>query len=437
VIAADGMSAPDDQRAPVRDPAAFETALTQARRSRDEVLATATAERLVDALGHAAHQWRVPNHPRRLKTAAAIERATGWSRGMIETGIDFVFSAVNEASLRTLVESEAGGGTAISPPARTRRRGPDVIYQALAGNVPGQGIPAIVAALLAGSVLVVRDSARQPALTSAFRATIESVDPLLARMIIPVQWRHDGESRALESAIVAAADRIELSGSDETIAALARRYASERPARFALHGSRLSVGIVPAGADPAASADGFAVDVAMYEGRGCLTPHGIYVEGDAGRADAFAEQLAQALERTETRWPRARGSTTDEVLRRRFLDEAEILALGSPGCRCLTGPRGAWCVSVIAAADTIAGPGGRCVRVVPVASLANFAARSQLPLAAIGVPGGETALDSLVRARLEGTGASIILAAGRMQAPPIHWRQDGLQRLGDLLEPHA
>ena len=41
----------------------------------------------------------------------------------------------------------------------------------------------------------------------------------------------------------------------------------------------------------------------LFEQRGCLSPHHVFVVGDAGQARGFAARLARALERLERRLP--------------------------------------------------------------------------------------------------------------------------------------
>jgi acyl-CoA reductase-like NAD-dependent aldehyde dehydrogenase len=416
----------------------FEARLENAQRARRIVWEDVGAGRVIDALVDAAADWLDHEYAPRTGVVTAISKVTGWHPEMVATGLDFIFSAVTRDELHGLVREEAGSLETLSPPASRRRVGPSVVYHALAGNVPGQGIPPIVTCSLACSVLVVRDSRRQPALTDAFRESLGRHEPLLADMVVPVTWPHGPASPGIEAAILAAADRVELHGSNATVHALADRYRTLRPTPVTMHGARVSIGWVGADASLEVAADGFALDVAMYEGRGCLTPHVILVEGSPTRTVSFADALAISLDTLAERWPRARGSVEEEAARRRFLDEAEIAALASDDERVLVGRDAAWAVRIGPASRVEPGPGLRCVRVFPASSRreAVSAARASLvPVAAVGIADGCDA-DSTLRTHGEAfapVGDCALLPAGRMQAPPITWRQDGCRRLGDLL----
>jgi acyl-CoA reductase-like NAD-dependent aldehyde dehydrogenase len=404
----------------------FTAATTAAEHYRRDFVATYSSERVVTALVRAAADWLRTDEPLRGFAIGEIARTTGFHRDMVATGIDFIFSAVTADGLQRLAGAERS----------TRETTPGTIFYALAGNVPGQAIPAIARALLAGSIAVVRDSERQPVITAAFRETLRRHEPALAAMVIPVAWSHRSGDRALESAVIKAAARVELYGSDRTVADLDARYRTDASGICELHGARVSAGLIPAGTDLVQAARGFAVDVAMYEGRGCLTPHVILVEGDGSRASEFTDALGRELAECEARWPRPRGTVEEERERRQFIDRAEMRALAAPpdrssADRCLIGPSGAWCVHQSSDPTITPGPGLRCVRVAAVADRAAAIAAlgaAKPPLAGVGVggaPDGDrtSATDyATLPMELRAAGATLVWPAGRMQAPPIDLR---------------
>jgi acyl-CoA reductase-like NAD-dependent aldehyde dehydrogenase len=405
--------------------------LVSAKRCRRDVIASYSTDRIVAALVNAASEWLDPEEPLRLLAIDEVARATDFHRDMVATGIDFIFSAVTANGLERLARAEG-------------EQAPRAVFHSLAGNVPGQGVPAIARALLARSIVILRDSERQPVITAAFRETLRRHDPVLAAMVLPVTWSHRSGDRGLERVVIEVAERVELYGSDPTVGSLAARYQAAGVARCELHGARVSAGLVLPRADVAQAARAFAVDVVMYEGRGCLTPHAILVEGDCARASEFAEALAIELAAFEARWPRARGSVEEETARRRFIDDAEMQTVAAADAedraeQCLLGPKGAWCIRRTSDSAVTLGPGMRCVRVARVADHTRGIAALRAvkpPLAGVGVAGAtrhdgttgvdDTALDSALR----GAGATLVCPAGRMQAPPIDWRPQGRPSYG-------
>src|SRR5438552_39684 len=103
-----------------------------------------------------------------------------------------------------------------------------------------------------------------------------------------------GGDLAREDAALGRAEVVVATGSDATLAALVPRLGR----RLIAHGPRWSVAVVERAA--AAEVDAIALDVALHDQRGCLSPHAVYVTGDAR---GFAERLAAALDAAAVRLP--------------------------------------------------------------------------------------------------------------------------------------
>jgi hypothetical protein len=442
------------------DASSLDASLARAKAARARVVERTSNAEIVAAICATARTWREQADPRRRSTIAELARSLSMSEAMLDRGLDDLFASIDERAMADLL-AEADNPDALERAVDGRRLlGPPAVFHLLAGNVPGLAIPAIVASMLSRSICIVRDSERQPALTCAFVSSLAEHAPDLGAMIVPVAWRAgDDGQRALERAVARAVSRVELYGTDATLGRLAPRFA-ETAAEVVERGARLSVGLVAASLDADSTildrwASGFADDVVMYEGKGCLTPHAIVVEGDAACALAFAERLGAALDRVERRWPRYRQSLAEETARRAFIDSSEVSSLAS-GKRVLRGAGDAWCLHAAPAAAPAAGPslgpGLRCATVVAAPDrdhVLKWLARAQTPLAGVGLATdpkagarsgarvGPAAAGTPSRAQLERAlrdlGATLVCEPGRMQAPPLTWQQDGRRRLGDLL----
>ncbi|HTQ25457.1 MAG TPA: acyl-CoA reductase, partial [Candidatus Binataceae bacterium] len=231
-------------------------------------------------------------------------------------------------------------------------------------------------------------------------------------------------------------------GDDASIAALTARAASAGARPLAGFGSRLSGAllVVAPGARPSAAeaaADGLARDVTLFEQRGCLSPHHIFVAGGAGAARRFAAHLARALARLERRLPApqrlplgAAASIRALCERARWRALAERAGRGDVGL--WEGPRMAWTVIYDAAAAFSASPGYRTVFVSELERADELgsrlgAAAGRLEAFALAAP-----LDVRERlaAELRRLGATYVCDPGRMQSPPLDWPHGG----GAMLE---
>jgi hypothetical protein len=282
----------------------------------------------------------------------------------------------------------------------------------LASNVPALAVPAIALSCLAGSAVVVKSGHRDPLSAPAFQRALAAVDPALAATVATVAWPRDP---ALDDVLLDAPLAM-LTGQDATVDALAARATG----RVLGHGTRYGLLLIDTSApvDYAAAAR----DVALYEQRGCLSPHTAYVHGDA---PAAAAGIAAALATLAESLPPAPATVEERAAVRGFLDEA-----GWAGADVQAGPWGA----VLLEAEPTFRPtcGARTLRVVPLADPA--ALPSLFPVHTIECVGTNVPPPAGLRMR----GVARVCPVGRMQEPPLSWPRGQRPALGSLLrEPRA
>ena len=218
-------------------------------------------------------------------------------------------------------------------------------------------------------------------------------------------------------------------GSDASIAALAARV--RPPRRLVGSGHRLSVAALGPGAQDgaalAAAAEGIALDVALWDQQGCLSPLAVYVVGGCDTAsDRVAEGLARALEALERRLPRGKLDPEAGAAFLHECDSAELRAAAGGRVRLLGGVLQRFAVVREADAALRPAPLHRFVRVHPVADAPALRA-ALLPLgphlAGVALAGFGPGADALARG-LADLGASRLCRPGELQAPPLAWRHD-------------
>ena len=213
-------------------------------------------------------------------------------------------------------------------------------------------------------------------------------------------------------------------GSDATIAHFRQRLPVETS--FEAHPHRISLGVVFE--DMNDSAPLAAADVARFNQKGCLSPHDIYVAGDAR---GYAARLAKALAQFERQEPR--GEIT-------ALEAAEIADIrASYRFRSASDPRlalwesehsTAWTVIYEQDIWLVSSCLNRLVFVKPLPDDLAEALGPALPwVAAIGI-WPVTPENAERAARLQ---PSRICPLGRMQSPPLSWHQEGRQTLAPLV----
>ncbi len=202
------------------------------------------------------------------------------------------------------------------------------------------------------------------------------------------------------------ADALLAFGSDAALAALEAALPETAPAglRTSLHGHRASFAVVSG--DPAV-ADALAWDAVLHDGRGCMSPHGVFCLGDAG---ALADALAKALERLHPEVPPGPLEPWQGPEWRRRCGLARALGFSLA--------RDGWAVNTLPPQEVGLGPLPRMLTLHPIENLEALNGLSQLPLSTCA-----TDLDPVALSEL---GFHRICAPGDMQRPPLDRHHDGV-----------
>lgn len=211
-------------------------------------------------------------------------------------------------------------------------------------------------------------------------------------------------------------------GSDATLSEL--RAALAPGVRLYAHGSGYGVVVTEAAAvaDPsarAALADAIALDVTLFDQRGCLSPRGVLLEGDAALAEALVPALAHAFVELETRVPVGAIAPEERAEQRR-----QRAALAVAGTVCPAGSGFVARVSDAGVLETL--PSGRCFGVVCVDDAAEIARALAPAITTCAVAGAPE-----LRARVaEALPTARLTVPGRLQRPPFDGPADLRPYLG-------
>jgi hypothetical protein len=320
---------------------------------------------------------------------AALVPAIVESTGLTPEGVELAFARslevdATDAEIATLVE-RAGDAPRVAV--------------VLSSNVFVGALRALAVARAAAPIVVVRPSRRDPTVARALVETAADRALTLDEAFDVASWP-DGE--------------VHVYGRDETIAdvrARVRGHGGDARVIVRGHGAGMGVAWISRAADPRRAAAALAEDVVLFDQRGCLSPRVVLVEaeeGDATRADAFADALHADLERLETSVPRGVVPGGERAAADRYV------ATMTYACRALVGrahaigvgPRGA---------PVVLPPPYRHVHVAPCASAAE-AKRLLEPLAKAIVAVGT---DDAAGARALSPPWARVSALGRMQRPPL------------------
>jgi len=391
------------------------------------VLRRRPARDTVSCLAQVLELWRDPASSWRRRLEAELPAATGFSPEVVREGLARGLAKFSGEALHALVASELGGSERLDAASGDLVSGFDTTAVVLAGSIPQPSLLALLAPLVLRSPVLAKPASRDPVTPRLLAGSIAAVDAELGRCIAIAPF---GSSDDACLAALLEAPCIAATGSDASIAALAARV---RPSqRFVASGHRLSLAVLgPAalaeGAALADAAEGIALDTALWDQQGCLSPLAVFaVGGDDTAVDRFAERLAGALAGLERKLPRGE---TDAAAAAAFFSECEAAELRSAAggrVRLHGGPAQRFAVVREADAGPRPAPLGRFVRVHPVADLRALrgALEPYAPqLAAVALAGFGAGSDGLAR-ELAGLGASRVCRPGELQAPPLAWPHD-------------
>jgi hypothetical protein len=362
-----------------------------------------------------ARRFLDPEDRWRRRALEALPGLTGFSPTMIEEALPRVFAPLADAE--ALEKTASAAGPVVG-----------VLGIIAAGNIPGIALLKTALALVAGAACVVKTAAGEPLLTVLFADALAEVDPSLASALAVSWW--EGGSGSAEEVLLHGVDSLIAYGADASIAALAAR----RRGRFVGFGHKLSVALVRLDrkSDVRPLAAAAAVDIALYDQLGCLSPQALYVVGaETSRRREFVDCLGEALDEAEARWPRGELGEAEAVAIRRLRDEYEWRALGGAHVSVRTGK--GWTILEDQTPGFRTSALHRTIFVHPLEEVGDLriALGECLPrVECVGMgpwPDAETARS------LAALGVPRVAALGRMQEPGLDWRQGGMDPMAGII----
>lgn len=405
------------------------------RGAREEVLLERSLDSLVESLGAVGERFLEPSDPLRQEAMELVRENAGLSSAMSWEVIQGMARDWTRERIRRLVEAEfpdpavldgfrpaPGGG-------KTRALGPGLVVHVGAGNVPGVAVSSLIRALVVKSPILVKPGRTDAVLPVLFARTLGEADPELARALAVLYW-HGGEGMAEEAAL-GAADHVVVHGGDETVRAIRERLPPTT--RLTAYHHRVSFAAIGRGA--LESEEG-AMEVAreaawataVFDQRGCVSPHLFYVE-EEGEVDPreWARLLARGLREVEEELPAGPLLPDEASAVQQVRGAAELRQAAGEGVELHGAEELAWTVIFDPDPGFQASCLGRLVRVKPIPDLLELApglADVGPVLQTVGLAGAgdrtEEVAETLARA-----GASRVTPLDQVPWPPPWWHHDG------------
>ncbi len=361
---------------------------------------------VIDALDSVLAAWRAPDSVWRTR----LQREHGvYSSPAIDFGTRIALRTWTGDALRRLRARELPQPCWIPP----------VTAVWLAGSIPSAALHAILLPLVAGSAVYVKPSSQDPLSARLFAESLRAQDPSLAEALVV-----GNDSTLLESA-----DAVVAHGADETIASIRTRVPAQHV--FIAHGHKLSLATVGPDVEVERAAQCVSIDIALWDGRGCLSPAYVgVIDRPAGRAAAFGRALAFELEKLAHELPRGPLRASEEAALRGIRARAAVregvrLEMSQPGTD--------WTVMLEPAGSRPAPGWLRCIPLVPLSDaseLRDWCGQLAPHLSSLGHMGWDK---REILSAVQLGGGSRICKLGRMHFPPVDWNHDGMSPIRSLV----
>jgi acyl-CoA reductase-like NAD-dependent aldehyde dehydrogenase len=391
-------------------------------------LAERPVDQILAALHRAAQRWRRPDDPLRQEALRKVSESTGLPVIAVGRAIDDVMDRIE--GIGVLLDQDLGSRylldhfEARAPGIRSRAWGPGLLACIFAGNVPA--VPAFDLALCLAlkSACLARPSREEPHFASLFAQSLAQEDPQLGQCLAVHHWEYE------ETAPYEGVGAVVAYGSDKSIEAIRALVPPGIP--FVGHGHKIGLAIVAKEAADEENARLLALDVALYDQQGCVSPHMAFIErGGRLTPSEFARACGEALADLAVTMPRGRLTQGEAMALRATRDEAEFTADG------LFRSRGdlAWTIVHREAPAFEPSPLNRLLRTYAVdrcEAVEEIAKPYRQYLQTVGFAGADQRRIELA-SRLGCLGVSRFCPLGQVQQPGALWRHDGRPSAGDLV----
>lgn len=269
------------------DPAASIERVMRRVREAGRVLRSADDERVIAAIAAAALKLSDREHPLGRQVREQVPTRAGLSPENVEATLQGTLAGLSPQSLQRAKTAfdRAHFGRLVRPSG--------LAAFVLASNVYSAAIRPLAWALLARVPVVLKPSSNDEGLAELFAVALSEQDAELGDAIGLLRFgRHDAE---VLRALSGGSDALHAWGSDSSMQAI--RASLPATTMFVPHGHGLGAIYVPQSEldlDPIDLARKIAMDVALYDQRGCLSPHFVLVESSGrGAAEALAQSISE------------------------------------------------------------------------------------------------------------------------------------------------
>ena len=277
--------------------------------------------RVLEALEKTARILADPAHPLRVETLERMPGIIGFSRQMVETGLDTLCATMNVSSLLARLDTDFEGSHYLDDFSyhkifegyiKAEPRG--IVAHVSAGNVFIGAVDTLLQGIITKNVNILKMSSIDTVFPIIFAKAVLEADPegIIAKTFCLVPFK-SGDS-GIEKIIKSECDVVTVYGGKEAIEAYRKDLGMHT--KILEYGPKYSCAIIDgqtmAHNGISETARLMARDFTMWEQSACSSPHTVFVKGEKEAFD-FARELASELENWSETYPHGKIPPDEQV----------------------------------------------------------------------------------------------------------------------------
>ncbi len=183
-------------------PTMIAAACDMLKRNREKHLLPRKTDEIIKILCEIGAEWLSPGNKFRKLTLEFGSAETGFSKPVLEKGLDDFFRRFTPENFNALLEQELGHARRLDEfVAGAAARGPEFLVHIAAGNLPNPTLMSLTLGLLTRSAQFVKCASGASLLPRLFAHSIRELDPKLGACLEIAEWR--GGNHELENELFA------------------------------------------------------------------------------------------------------------------------------------------------------------------------------------------------------------------------------------------
>ena len=401
-------------------------------------------DKVLALLGRIQKLWKGEDSPYRKRAMEVLPEATGFSRPMLELGLEELVWTLDSDILRQKLAVELGDiplviGEKFNSKNQTSLKYLPIgtVLHVLSGNVFLVGPGSLVEGLITGNVNILKMPSEEKFFLPLFLESLKEADTdgVVASSIAAIDYS-SSQTDVIET-LKNQMDAIVVWGGEQAVQAY--RFGAPARSRLIVFGPKLSFAVVTAegmkASGPERIAEQIAKEIVIWDQQACTAPQSCYVEGEEN-ARLLMEALPAAMARLQKQYPPGGAARDAAVEIRKARGVAEVReALGEGLLRDSGFGNLDFTFLMDKSLELEPSPLNRTLRVVPYHNLSDVMANLEGLrgyLQTVGLEAGVGEWSSLVD-RFSLLGALRVLPLGTMSGGEIDDPHDGLYDLPQYL----